>query len=65
MMRRSRSEAAARQAAGENPLQSYLALLRQRRLLGYALAGALNGATLFTYISSSPNSHGNTCAEIP
>ena len=28
--------------------------LSQPRLLGYALAGALNGATLFTYIATSP-----------
>jgi DHA1 family bicyclomycin/chloramphenicol resistance-like MFS transporter len=53
-LRESRSEATALQAARENPFQAYLALLRQPRLLGYALAGALNGATLFTYISGSP-----------
>ncbi len=53
-LRESRSEAAAIQAASENPLQSYLALIRRPRLVGYALAGALNGATLFTYIASSP-----------
>jgi DHA1 family bicyclomycin/chloramphenicol resistance-like MFS transporter len=53
-MRESRSEATALQASQENPLQSYLTVLRQRRLIGYALAGALNGATLFTYLSSSP-----------
>jgi DHA1 family bicyclomycin/chloramphenicol resistance-like MFS transporter len=53
-MQESRSEATALQAARENPFQSYAAVLRQRRLIGYALAGALNGATLFTYISSSP-----------
>jgi DHA1 family bicyclomycin/chloramphenicol resistance-like MFS transporter len=34
-------------------MQAYVALFRQRRLVGYALASALNGATLFTYISSS------------
>ena len=50
----SRSDATAAQAARENPFQSYVAVLRQRRLVGYALAGALNGATLFTYLSSSP-----------
>ncbi len=49
-----RSEATAAHARTENPLQAYLALLGQRRLIGYALAGALNGATLFTYISASP-----------
>src|ERR1700722_3597465 len=31
-----------------------MALLRQRRLIGYALAGGLNGATLFAYVSSAP-----------
>ena len=53
-LKESRSEATARQAASENPFQSYAALLRQPRLVGYALAGALNGATLFTYIATSP-----------
>jgi DHA1 family bicyclomycin/chloramphenicol resistance-like MFS transporter len=42
------------QARSENPLVAYAALLGRRRLIGYALAGALNGATLFTYISASP-----------
>lgn len=51
----SRSEATAAHARTEHPLRSYLALLGQRRLMGYALAGALNGATLFTYISSAPS----------
>ena len=53
-MRESRSEATAIQASKENPFQSYLAVMREPRLVGYALAGALNGATLFTYLSSSP-----------
>jgi len=52
-LKESRSEETARLAASENPLNAYLALLGNRRLVGYALAGALNGATLFTYISSS------------
>ena len=52
-LRESRSAETAGLAASENPLQAYLALLGNRRLVGYALAGALNGATLFTYISSS------------
>jgi predicted MFS family arabinose efflux permease len=50
----SRSEATAAQARSENPFRAYGALLRQRRLVGYGLAGALNGATLFTYISTAP-----------
>ena len=53
-MQESRSEATAIQASKENPFQSYLAVLKQPRLIGYALSGALNGATLFTYLSSSP-----------
>jgi DHA1 family bicyclomycin/chloramphenicol resistance-like MFS transporter len=52
-LRESRTEETAAHAKTENPFQAYLALLRQRRLIGYALAGALNGATLFTWISSS------------
>ncbi|WP_334164492.1 Bcr/CflA family multidrug efflux MFS transporter [Phenylobacterium sp.] len=53
-MEESRSEETSAQARSESPLRAYLALLRQPRLVGYGLAGALNGATLFTYISSSP-----------
>jgi DHA1 family bicyclomycin/chloramphenicol resistance-like MFS transporter len=53
-LRESRSEATAIQASRENPFQSYAAVLRNPRLIGYALCGALNGATLFTYIASSP-----------
>lgn len=53
-LKESRSAETAAQAASENPLKAYLALLAQPRLVGYALAGALNGATLFTYISASP-----------
>jgi DHA1 family bicyclomycin/chloramphenicol resistance-like MFS transporter len=51
----SRSEATALQARSENPFRAYFALLGQKRLVGYALAGALNGATLFTYISTAPD----------
>lgn len=54
-LKESRSEATMVQAKAEHPLRSYLGLLRQPRLVGYALAGALNGAVLFTYISSSPS----------
>lgn len=53
-MQESRSEETSAQARSESPLRAYLALLGQPRLVGYGLAGALNGATLFTYISSSP-----------
>lgn len=54
-LKESRSEETAAQAASESPLRAYFALLSQPRLVGYALAGALNGATLFTYISASPD----------
>jgi MFS transporter, DHA1 family, multidrug resistance protein len=54
-MQESRSEATAAHARSEHPFQAYLALMREPRLIGYALAGALNGATLFTYISASPD----------
>jgi DHA1 family bicyclomycin/chloramphenicol resistance-like MFS transporter len=50
----SRSAETAAQARSEHPIRAYLSLLGQKRLVGYALAGALNGACLFTYISSSP-----------
>ncbi|NBB15646.1 Bcr/CflA family efflux MFS transporter [Caulobacter sp. SLTY] len=53
-LRESRSAETAAQAASENPFQAYAALLVQPRLIGYLLAGALNGAVLFTYISASP-----------
>jgi DHA1 family bicyclomycin/chloramphenicol resistance-like MFS transporter len=54
-LKESRSEETTAHAATESPVQAYLALLREPRLVGYALAGALNGATLFTYIASSPD----------
>jgi DHA1 family bicyclomycin/chloramphenicol resistance-like MFS transporter len=53
-LRESRSAETFAQARSENPLRAYAALVRQPRLVGYGLAGALNGAALFTYISSSP-----------
>ena len=53
-LKESRSAETAAQAASEHPVAAYFALLRQPRLVGYALAGALNGATLVTYNSASP-----------
>ena len=50
----SRSAETAIQARGEHPFRAYLALLGQPVLVGYMLAGGLNGAALFTYISASP-----------
>jgi DHA1 family bicyclomycin/chloramphenicol resistance-like MFS transporter len=53
-LKESRSAETAVHARSEHPFRAYLALAREPRLIGYALAGALNGATLFTYISASP-----------
>lgn len=53
-LKETRSEATAAQARSETPIRAYAQLFRQRRLVGYLLAGALNGASLFTYISASP-----------
>lgn len=53
-LKESRSEETRLQARSETPLRAYLALTRERRLMGYAAVGALNGATLFTYIAASP-----------
>ena len=49
----SRPEAVARQARLEHPFRAYLTLLRNRRLAGYLLGGALNSACSSTYIASS------------
>jgi DHA1 family bicyclomycin/chloramphenicol resistance-like MFS transporter len=54
-LQESRSAETAAHAGAETPLAAYLALAREPRLIGYALAAALNGATLFTYIASSPD----------
>jgi len=53
-MPETRSAETAAHARAEHPIRAYLSLLGQRRLVGYAAAGALNGAVLFTYIGSSP-----------
>ncbi|ALL13830.1 multidrug effflux MFS transporter [Caulobacter henricii] len=50
----SRSAETEAQARSENPLKAFAALLRMPRLVGYGLAGTLNGAVLFTYISGAP-----------
>jgi len=54
-LRESRSAKTAEIAGGETALQSYRLLLRERRLLGYMLAGAFNSACLFAYIAASPD----------
>lgn len=54
LMEETLAPAARRHARSEHPALAYLALLRQRRLAGYLMAGGFNGATLFTYISTAP-----------
>lgn len=53
-LKESRSAATLAQARLEGPFRAFAALLRQRRLIGYALAGALNGACLFSYVAAAP-----------
>ena len=54
-LKESRSDATRAHAGSETPIQAYFALLREPRLVGYALGGALNGAVIFTYVASSPD----------
>jgi len=53
-LRESRSEESRLHALSEHPARTYLALLTHPRLLGFVLAGALNGAALFAYVSAAP-----------
>jgi DHA1 family bicyclomycin/chloramphenicol resistance-like MFS transporter len=50
----SRSMATEAQARGEHPVRGYMVLMRQRALVGYGLAGALNSGALFAYVTASP-----------
>lgn len=52
-MRESRSEATLAQARAEHPVRAYVEVLRHRRILGYTLCSALNGATFFTYLAGA------------
>ncbi|GGE20404.1 Bcr/CflA family drug resistance efflux transporter [Polymorphobacter glacialis] len=51
----SRSPETAAKAHGESVLGAYLDLLGHRRLIGYTLVSAFNGATLFSYIATAPD----------
>lgn len=66
-LKETRSEETTAQSRTEGPLKAYLALLSERRVAGYVLAGALNGAGLFTFIATSPdlliNTYGMTPAQ--
>lgn len=50
-----RSSETEAQARSESVGRAYLSLFSNRRLIGYAMAGALNGAMLFTYVACSPD----------
>ncbi|WP_426165227.1 multidrug effflux MFS transporter [Sandarakinorhabdus sp. DWP1-3-1] len=51
----SRSPETEAKARGESVIGAYVDLLGQRRLLGYTLVSACNGATLFSYIATAPD----------
>jgi MFS transporter, DHA1 family, multidrug resistance protein len=51
----SRSDATAAKARSSSVLAGYIELFGHRRLIGYLLVGAANGATLFSYIAASPD----------
>ncbi len=53
-MAESRSEDSALFARNEHYLRSYLALLRNREVVGFVLAGAFANAAMGTYVASSP-----------
>lgn len=53
LLKETRSPETAAQARAENPFQAYGILLKNPRLVGYLLAGSLNSACLFAYVSSS------------
>ncbi|MBC7504611.1 MAG: multidrug effflux MFS transporter [Sandarakinorhabdus sp.] len=51
----SRSAATEAKARGESVIGAYIDLLSSRRLVGYTLVSACNGATLFSYIATAPD----------
>ena len=53
-LRESRSEETRLHAMGEHPIRAYMTLLGQPQLVGFILAGALNSAAVFAYVSAAP-----------
>ena len=53
-LRESRHPDDAALSRGEHPFASYLALLRERRVVGYILAGTMSQAALFAYLAEGP-----------
>jgi len=52
-LRESRSAETAAKARSEHPFRAYLALLRERALLGYLLAAMFNSGGFFAYVANS------------
>jgi MFS transporter, DHA1 family, multidrug resistance protein len=53
-LQESRSEETRLHAMGEHPIRTYVTLLRHGQLVGFILAGALNSAAVFAYVSAAP-----------
>lgn len=51
----SRPEHVAIHAKTESPFQAIAAVARQRQIVGYAIAGGMSTASMFTYIAASPD----------
>ena len=54
-LKESRSKETEDRAREESPLRAYLAVTRQKRLIGFGLAGAFGGSCMLTYIAASPS----------
>ena len=53
-LKESRSEETRLHARGEHPVRAYITLLSHAQLVGFILAGALNSAAVFAYVSAAP-----------
>jgi len=53
-LKESRTEAVAARARSESPLRAYIAVLMNRRIIGYMLTSGLNFSCMFAWIAASP-----------
>ena len=53
-LQESRSEETRLHAGSEHPVRAYVTLLGHSQLVGFILAGALNSAAVFAYVSAAP-----------
>jgi DHA1 family bicyclomycin/chloramphenicol resistance-like MFS transporter len=53
-LRESRTDEVAARARSESPMGAYLAVLRNRRILGYMLTSGLNFSCMFAWIAAAP-----------